>query len=65
MKKEEKKNEKSKYLLNLNTEDIERLISRFDDYLKKIKNGLKINKFFKEFDDQFGRDLKILVYSQL
>ena len=41
---------------------IKKLIAYFNDYLKKVKTGFKINKFFNEFEDKAGDDLKALVY---
>jgi hypothetical protein len=45
-----------------NNIQIKKLITYFNDYLKKVKTGFKINKFFNEFDDKAGDDLKALVY---
>ncbi len=45
-----------------NNIQIKKLITYFNDYLKKVKTVFKINKFFNEFDDKAGDDLKALVY---
>ena len=44
-----------------NNEQIKKLINFFGNYLKKVKNGFKVNKFFNELDEKVGTDLKSLV----
>ncbi len=58
----ELKRKKIKEKFEQNNIQIKKLITYFNDYLKKVKTGFKINKFFNEFDDKAGDDLKALVY---
>ena len=44
-----------------NNEQMKKLINIFSNYLKKVTNGFKVNKFFHEFDEKVGLDLKALV----
>ena len=57
----EKKIKDNESKIKENNELIGTLITKFNVYLKGIKNGLKVNKFFSEFDGKIGTDLKALV----
>ena len=48
-----------------NNEQINKLVISFNDYLKQVNKGFKVNNFFHEFDEKVGMDFKALVYINL